>query len=872
MTSFVPLSRMLDRVEIEKADSDVAAFYALLFYGEMLTKLLVSGLLAAIDDDPDRNRYRLLYRLVRADGIGEWASVLDEVLTGAASQFLVTAAREEQKQLTQRVSSGTWQYRAVELLHTSAKAMGINCAPLRIKVAAREWFPLFATFRNKTRGHGATKGQQCTDVCKDLEEAMNLFAENFRLFQRSWAYLHRNLSGKYRVTPLGGDMAPFEHLKRETKHSLLDGVYVALHSQLLRIDLVESDVDASDFLLANGQFSRERYEVLSYISNERSSAPGDQFLDPVEPLPSSETQGTGTLDIVGECFTNLPRQQSYIPRDGLESQLLDQLMLEQHPIVTLTGPGGIGKTSLALKVLHSLAHRDDTRYGIMVWFSARDIDLLATGPKPVRPHVVSLKDFAKEFVTLLEPEDRKSQQFDPMKYFKDALTKSPVGPALFVFDNFETVTGTAEVFHWIDTFVRPPNKVLITTRMREFVGDYPLEVTGMTKLEAYSLIDLVSRQLGIHRLITDEHKRKVYHESDGHPYVIKILLGETAKAKRLITPKRIMATQDQILTALFARSFAALSPAAQRVFLLLCNWRSVVPELAIEAAVLRSGGERLNVSKALGELKQTSFVEELPSGQDPELFINVPFAAMAFGKRKLAASPMKAAVEADTELLRAFGAARKEDVRHGVLPRIRRLLKKLAEEAARDEKTIEDSQPLLEFIGGRVPAAWLEIADLYEEESSSEGLEHARQCLRRYLEKPATQKDISRVWKRLADLCRRLDDHVGEVHALVEMCQVPGIPLYVISNAANRINNINFELKRQGVSVFDTDERRILIRKVAIAMHTQLKELDATDCSRLAWLYLHLGDTDQARSLAELGCRKNTSNEHCRRLVAQLAD
>jgi len=404
--------------------------------------------------------------------------------------------------------------------------------------------------------------------------------------------------------------------------------------------------------------------------------------------------------------------------------------------------------------------------------------------------------------------------------------------------------------------------------MREFVGDYPLEVLGMTEQEAQLLIDSVSRELGIHSLVTSEYATDVYRESDGHPYVMKILLGEAARARRPVKPKRILATRDEVLTALFERSFATLTPAAQRVFLLLCNWRSVVPELALEVALLRPENERIEVRRALDELKQISFVEELSSEQDSELFISIPFAAMVYGKSKLTASPMKAAVQADTQLLRAFGAARKEDVRHGVVPRIRRLLKKVAEGIAQGTESIEDSRSMLEFIARRVPAVWRDIAELHAEEGTDKGIDYAKNCLRRYLEKPDTEENISWTWTKLAVLCRRSGDYAGEVHALVEMCQSPNVPLYVISNAANRINNINFGLKRKGLSVFDSDERRILVRRVTEVMALQIGSLDATDCSRLAWLYLHLGNTAQARELAERGCDIDPENEYCRRLLA----
>ncbi len=52
------------------------------------------------------------------------------------------------------------------------------------------------------------------------------------------------------------------------------------------------------------------------------------------------------------------------------------------------------KTSLALNVLHEIAN-------IILWFSARDIDLLISGPKVVQPQVLSERDIAEEFKKLL---------------------------------------------------------------------------------------------------------------------------------------------------------------------------------------------------------------------------------------------------------------------------------------------------------------------------------------------------------------------------------------------------------------------------------------------------------------------------------------
>ena len=212
------------------------------------------------------------------------------------------------------------------------------------------------------------------------------------------------------------------------------------------------------------------------------------------------------------------------------------------------------------------------------------------------------------------------------------------------------------------------------------------------KEEAGTLMDGVSKSLSITELVTNQYRDEVYRESDGHPYVIKILLGEVARIGRTVKPERIVAGHDQILGALFERSFALLGVAAQRVFLTLCSWRSVVPQVALEAILLRPENERIDVAAAVDELRNMSLVEELISKEDGQTFLSVPLAANFFGKRKLITSSLRAAVEADVHVLQSLGAARKEDIRHGVLPpRVRRLLRTVSGEVSRGASTPPES-------------------------------------------------------------------------------------------------------------------------------------------------------------------------------------
>jgi hypothetical protein len=89
----------------------------LMYLGEMLAKMVVAGMVATVADDSNRHRYRILHRLVRATGLGEWQEALTEVLTGPTLQHVVPEAQDAQKDLTQRLGSGHRQHKAVELVH-----------------------------------------------------------------------------------------------------------------------------------------------------------------------------------------------------------------------------------------------------------------------------------------------------------------------------------------------------------------------------------------------------------------------------------------------------------------------------------------------------------------------------------------------------------------------------------------------------------------------------------------------------------------------------------------------------------------------------------------------------------------------------------
>jgi hypothetical protein len=855
---------MWKQAEIAKQESDTAYFYSLMYFGEMLLKITAAGLVSAIEDDRDRHRYRQLHRLVRADGLGEWSSAIDDVLTGPASQHLLPSARIEQKELTQNVKDPAWQYEIVRLLTICLKEVDPTTESLTDRASARRLFTLFVQLRNNTRAHGAPQGRVCSGVASALERSLRIFCDNHTLFKRPWAFLHRNLSGTYRVTKLSDDPSPYLPLKTDRTAQWEEGVYVHF-DQHRRVELIASDPDASEFYFPNGAFNGKHFEMLSYLSGAKISAASGPYLVPATALPPSETEGIGNLEIQGNVFGNLPTVQSgYIRRRDLESELYSRLLDDRHPVITLAGSGGIGKTSLAIAVLHWVAN--DSRYEAILWFSARDIDLMADGPRMVQPRVLTESEIAKEFVRMIEPASAKNAGFKAEERLASALSKSPLGaPILFVFDNFETLRNPSELYAWVDTYVRSPNKILITTRVRDFKGDYPVDVLGMSDSECRELIDETSAKLGIKKLVTEEYRQQLVRETDGHPYAIKILLGEVAKAGKPQKVERIISGRSEVLEALFERTFAGLTPAAKHVFLTLSSWRSVVPQLAAEAIMLRPSNERFDVEAAIAELKCSSLVETAEA-KDGNVFLNVPLVAAIFGKGKLAVSPMKTAVEANIGLLHMLGASQKTDLQHGIGPRIQTMFSHIATRVAKEGKTLDEYLPIMEFVAHGYPPAWLLISQFHEETEQGNSSERAKEAIIRFLQVNPKGEETRAAWKKLSQLCAITEDWMGEIHALVEMCEIPGTPFIDISNSANRLNNL---LHHHQFMAFD--EKLILARRLADRMNDRIVEADSTDCSRLAWLCLHIKDARRALAVAEMGLSLNPDDEYCLKIKGKLS-
>ncbi|MEH6501200.1 MAG: NB-ARC domain-containing protein [Pseudoalteromonas distincta] len=868
MTQFTPVDLMMQRVCRNGSESDVARFWELTYAGEFLTRITAATIVSCIDNSRDRDRYGLEHRLVRADGLGEWVQVMENALTGPPASHLNMDAHELKSELLARSEEGTWIFDAVmELQEVLSGAYDPNIK-IKEKPSIRLWFNMFVQLRNKAKGHGAPSPAKLSGCVESMDKSIRLMVENLPINKFEWAYLHQNLSGKYRVIRLGTKSSSFDYLKKgqaRERDNLSNGIYIWI-SGPRRINLLYSDQDCGDFLFPNGDFKADDFEVHSLITDDRRRESNKNYKTTPAAHPESETEGSSELIVIGNVHTNIPpKPQNYILRPRLENEIKVLIENDRHPVLTLVGRGGIGKTSLTLKLLHDIAY--ESRFELMVWFSSRDIDLIESGAKQVRPAVLTERDIANVFRDLVgaSHKDLDGKKIDAIDFMANQLHRSDYGPILFIFDNFETLRSPHDVYSWIDANIRLPNKVIITSRFRDFKGDYPIDIPGMEDRESQELIEVTANNLGIKDRINKENKSIIIEESDGHPYVIKILIGEIADKGDFSRPSMLIARRDDVLNALFERTFSSLSPLAARIFMTLSRWRSAVPQLVMEATLLRHvEDDGIYPEAAVDQLVRTSLVERSSDSENID-HLTVPLSGSIFGRAKLEVSANRPLIMEDVNFLQYLGASDLKTDRYGFLPRLRRLFSAIAQRIEVGELGIAEVRPVLEFLARGYPKAWILLSDLESDGAQDGWQEQATEYLRRYLQSEPSGTEALTAWKKLESLYKDMGDAIAGCGAFVRAADISAPPLAQLTSMANWLNSS--DKARQNLT---TDERSAIFLPLAKLIEPHLDDASATDLSRLGWLYLNTGDAQRAKEVADLGLDRDATNAHCIRLIERL--
>jgi len=342
------------------------------------------------------------------------------------------------------------------------------------------------------------------------------------------------------------------------------------------------------------------------------------------------------------------------------------------------------------------------------------------------------------------------------------------------------------------------------------------------------------------------------------------MLGEVSKQKELKNVRRIIASKEEMLTALFERTYSEMSFSAKRIILTLCGWRNILPEVAIQAILSREENEKIDVESGIEELFNYSFIELPDSSADKSIFISVPLTTFEFGKRKLSVSPLKSKIQLDIELLNHFGITQFSDISKGLKPKIEKFFKNIAMTVRSNKGCVSKYIPILNFICRKYPEGWIMLYKIYYEIYD---IPKAIETLQNFIADYRISDD--KKIPALEALCKLYviqNDPTAEAQTLVDICNTEKVNFNDLSNAVHCLMTLFKENKTK----IPKEERYILLNSVAEKMDKRMKEGSKSDYTKLAWVYLHLENRSRAKSLTNDALKIDPRYPHALNLVKKL--
>jgi hypothetical protein len=382
----------------------------------------------------------------------------------------------------------------------------------------------------------------------------------------------------------------------------------------------------------------------------------------------------------------------------------------------------------------------------------------------------------------------------------------------------------------------------------------------MTRDEAAELMHVVAASLSIEALLTPDVEARLYEYSEGHPYVIRVVLGEMAKEGRYVAPTTLLPRRFDIIESVFERSFNRLTESGRRVFLTVASWKSAISELAL---IVVLGQRGLDVEAGIEECVRLSLLERREF-QDSQPAYVAPQLARLFGQKKLQGDADRLVIHEDLHILQRFGVV--PTGQPITIPQdaaIQAFLEwALTATEAGPEEPRRRLDSVLEALAELWPAAWLTLARFRLNRGPIDGVGYAYR--RAVEEMPAskeahlaratfahTQKDEATF---IASRLRAVETDPADMPLLREVAF--DVCKYVTAHAS--------QIPPQRRSVYVANLRNLL------RAHADV--LDATGLSRLAWLYFLEGNREEAWRFASKGLRKEQDNQHCYRIVQRLRE
>ena len=188
--------------------------------------------------------------------------------------------------------------------------------------------------------------------------------------------------------------------------------------------------------------------------------------------------------------SNLPEPDfadtGFIGREQ-DRQSVSRLLGGAHPIITVTGEGGVGKTSLALRCLYDVVEQSQD-YDVVVWSTMKTAALTTAGVRSIAGALGSELSLLRGIAAEVGPDPGALEKTELIELVLGLLGECRV---LLEIDNMDTID--REALRPLFASVPRGSKILLTSRIGigEFENRYPLQ--GMIQRDAIDLIRNTAR-------------------------------------------------------------------------------------------------------------------------------------------------------------------------------------------------------------------------------------------------------------------------------------------------------------------------------------------------------------------------------------------
>jgi hypothetical protein len=307
-----------------------------------------------------------------------------------------------------------------------------------------------------------------------------------------------------------------------------------------------------------------------------------------------------------------PHCERFVGRSKLLEEIMEGLE-SRHPVISLDGVGGVGKTALAIEVIRQLYDR--RRYYFVVSLSAKSrIWQGYQGYTSTRPAGFSgFTEFLREIARVLQLDELKSA--DDLKHQVIETMRDLDG--LLLVDNIEDIHDP-DVLRFIGREVPAPVKCLVTSRVDRGLGALTIPITEMNEDEARQLLSDELRRLGYPGFSSEFNDlAELIRITQGLPLAIKwaatlafscgSLREAAARLRRSDIGKR------EFLNFCFKTMFETLSATTKEVALLCTFLRE---EWNISSVCVALDLPDSDVERAFNELKDRGIIFASTNGSE----------------------------------------------------------------------------------------------------------------------------------------------------------------------------------------------------------------------------------------------------------------